>query len=169
MRADVLDDSVGQFFPASILVGVGLALTNSKASVQKQHALFCPSFKKSVIGNYESGDIFLQLLVHVDQRWWSRNSLLNRKAKAVSLTWSVIWILAENYDLCVLDIGVMSPTPDLLSRWEDLSIRNSLIFKELAQAREVLLLEFRFQGREPSLEMMRSEWYVETMTWTNKS
>ena len=39
MRADVLDDSVGQFFPASILVGVGLALTNSKASVQKQHAL----------------------------------------------------------------------------------------------------------------------------------
>ena len=38
-KPDVLDDGVGQLFPAPVLVRVGLALANSQAGVKQKHTL----------------------------------------------------------------------------------------------------------------------------------
>ena len=92
---------VREYLPAHALVGISLSLPNSQNSVHKQNAAVSPLFQVPV-GRGRYTQIGVQLLINVLERRRDSRAFLNRKAKPVSLTRSVVRILPDNDRLYVV-------------------------------------------------------------------
>lgn len=94
-RSQQANHSVGKFFPAALLVRVGLVGFHGQDSVEQQDTAFAPRLQVSRIRN-RNAKIGLEFLEDVLERGWMFNTGLHRKGQAMSLALVMVRVLTED-------------------------------------------------------------------------
>ena len=90
------DGSVGELFPTVARVRCRLSSTHRKRGVQEQYPFPRP-FLKIARPRHRHTQVVLQLLENVLQTRWERHTIRHRKRQTMRLTWTMIWVLAQNH------------------------------------------------------------------------
>ena len=95
-----VNDLLHQSLPALARMGIGLASTDSQASVDEQDTTICPRGQQTTLvwRRLVVRILFLEAFVDVLERGGSGVRRTNGEAESVGLVWSVIRVLA--YDNC---------------------------------------------------------------------
>lgn len=95
MLVQLFDYMVGEGRPAEVFMAVRLPAAYGQSRVQHEHTALRPLGERAVLGRYNA-EITLQLLEDVLQARRRLNTRLNREAKSVRLSGTVIRVLPEN-------------------------------------------------------------------------
>jgi len=91
-----LNSGIGKLLPPQLRMTVGLMGTNRERSIEQQHALLSPTGEIARCGDRRT-KVGLYLFKDILQRGRKLDTVLNREAQSVCLSWLVIGVLADNH------------------------------------------------------------------------
>ena len=114
-------------FPAFFGMAVAFASSYRQNCIQHEYTLFCPRAQITMqtwfCWHFEVNFcVILKGFVDIYQWWRHLNSLINRKTHAHGLIWLNIWVLTHNYNLDILEIGLLICVENLVWWWKTLSL-----------------------------------------------
>ena len=140
---------IREFLPASALVGIGLAPFHGQHRVYEQYTLGCP-LDQIAVGRHVKTQIIVNFPVDVYQGFRQWVSRFYRKAHAAGLIRFMIGILAQYYDLDLVQIGIIKSREDFLL-WRIYRLFSILLLKKGRQFPEIILLKLVVKEFIPAL------------------
>ncbi len=141
------DDTIGEEFPAMPSVGKGCVCANGEYGVEQQDALVRPGEEVPVVGDVPP-EVGVKFFEDVVEGGWRFDPGTYRKAQAVGLVGTVVWVLAEDHDLDGSKRRGVESRVDLRGRRKDLVCR-ALPGDKILKGLKGLARDFRAQHIVP--------------------
>ncbi len=141
--------SIGEFFPAFVLMAAGTVCLDCECSVEEQDSLFCPMSEVSRCGNRLS-QVAVEFLVDIIQRRRYGYTLAHRETEPLRLPDLMVRVLSDDDHTYLVERAYIKRTEDLCSRREALPCAVGLTHK-LREQLEVRFVELGLQDLPPTL------------------
>ena len=144
-----LYSSVREFLPTFSLMTTRFVSFHREGGIKQEYPLFSPMGKVARRRDWFA-QIAVEFLINIDQRWWSRHTLLHREAKPMCLIYIMIGVLPDNHHAHFVKRTKVKSTKNMLCRWETLARGISMAHK-VGEQLEVRFVELGLQDLSPAL------------------